>query len=359
MRIVFLVASAIALWTSSPALSEPMTFEYVGSGGNCNGCEWIAAEGEITADTPEVFRAFIAQRDGVPTVTFNSPGGNLYGGIKLGEIIREVGASTSVADSVPIDDPEAPDWHRETTSGICASACAFAFMGGVERYVDYESLLGVHQFYSDNDTASTSEDVQILSGMTLLYTTRMGIDPDVIVAASQTPPEEIYWFTAEDLAAYGLDTSVQPEAEWRLEPYKAGLVLATTYHESNTRKANVTLFCRAEDRGWQVLISEENRFWADELRDEKIFNFTGEYPNRPSLRVGGQDFAVQAHNLEFEKITGNQISVSLDAPSSIVEAGGQSFSIDADFARVFGSLLYFHVDLPATEWLHVTGQNCI
>lgn len=34
----------------------PMIFREGFNGGNCNGCEWIIAEGTIQQDTPEVFR---------------------------------------------------------------------------------------------------------------------------------------------------------------------------------------------------------------------------------------------------------------------------------------------------------------
>ena len=42
------------------SLANAMTFKEVGTGGNCSTCEWIAAEGEITAETPGAFEQFMA-----------------------------------------------------------------------------------------------------------------------------------------------------------------------------------------------------------------------------------------------------------------------------------------------------------
>lgn len=75
--------------------SGPMIFRQGFNGGNCNGCEWIIAEGTIQPDTPQVFARFIAQKKRNGAVRFNSPGGNLLAGLKLGEMIRSAGLFTS------------------------------------------------------------------------------------------------------------------------------------------------------------------------------------------------------------------------------------------------------------------------
>jgi hypothetical protein len=68
----------------------------MGASGHC--CMWIAAEGEITMQTPDDFKAFLKTNSGYwgPTVRLNSPGGSLLAGIKLGEMFREGGFSTEV-----------------------------------------------------------------------------------------------------------------------------------------------------------------------------------------------------------------------------------------------------------------------
>jgi hypothetical protein len=122
---------------ATAAIGEPMKFELKGTGGNCNGCEWVAAEGEITTDTPDVFEKFVKSEDRVNGrhisfhLYFNSPGGTLAAGVKLGELIRKYEYSTGVASTVP-DGVGA----SKTERGRCASACAFAFLGGIVRTAD-------------------------------------------------------------------------------------------------------------------------------------------------------------------------------------------------------------------------------
>ena len=122
-------AFGLAIFLGTTAASG-MTFELRSQGGNCNGCEWVAAEGEITADTPEKFEAFVAQQDRNGSgyvkfeLNFNSPGGSLAAGMRLGEAIRKHQYRTAVAATVPYSGTA-----YQRLPGQCASACAFAFLG--------------------------------------------------------------------------------------------------------------------------------------------------------------------------------------------------------------------------------------
>src|SRR5260370_28074085 len=59
-----------------------------------------------------------------------SHGGSLVTGLRIGEAIRRKGFSTIV-----------PDGRR------CASACAFAWLGGIERSIGTDARLGFHAAY--------------------------------------------------------------------------------------------------------------------------------------------------------------------------------------------------------------------
>jgi len=58
-----------------------MTFRLVSTGGNCFGCEWTAAEGVITENTPDRLRAYLDRYKSGEFV-FNSPGGTLVAYIR-------------------------------------------------------------------------------------------------------------------------------------------------------------------------------------------------------------------------------------------------------------------------------------
>jgi hypothetical protein len=53
------VAAAVHAVSASAAISEPMTFYLAGNGGNFVGCEWVAAQGEIMPETPELFQLYV------------------------------------------------------------------------------------------------------------------------------------------------------------------------------------------------------------------------------------------------------------------------------------------------------------
>ena len=165
--------------------------------------------------------------------------------------------------------------YEDLKPGIWASACAFAFMGGVERIVGEKDLLGVHQFYSTSDI--DSELAQRLAGLTLLHTIQMGVDPSVIVLASATSPDEMHWFSKAELVNLNIDNTRSFTEDWGLEPYKNGLVLHTEHHESTRRSVDVTLFCRASTNSWHMLLSESNGCAEHGHKDGKFLNFRGQY----------------------------------------------------------------------------------
>jgi hypothetical protein len=159
------------------------------------------AVGMITADTPLAFAEFAKKNPPNAPIEFISPGGNLLGALKLGELIRNGGYDTSLGK-------------------VCASACAYAIMGGVKRYVvqsefdqdsDYDNRnvgatgtkLGIHQFYQSDAlnepqkrafSAIDKSADQVLMGILLEYALRMGVDTRLVSVASSIPPwQEIRW----------------------------------------------------------------------------------------------------------------------------------------------------------------------
>jgi hypothetical protein len=83
-----------------------MTFHLRGNGGNHAAAEWIAAEGEIADDAEHDLEAFVksfghTENQGGWCVRFNSPGGSLAGGIRLGEAIRKLKLDTEIGRPEP------------------------------------------------------------------------------------------------------------------------------------------------------------------------------------------------------------------------------------------------------------------
>jgi hypothetical protein len=124
------------------------------------GRDKIFAEGWFELDTPKLFDEFVRQ-NGLEisitpvTVVFNSPGGKLvWRGI--GTKIRDFGFNTAVG--LPIGGSVA------VAPGLCASACAIAFLGGKQRSLGPKDRLGIHQFWSVSDGTVGRGKQRILAG---------------------------------------------------------------------------------------------------------------------------------------------------------------------------------------------------
>ncbi len=236
-----LVGGIVAL-LAEVASAQPMTFEQRGTGGNCSTCQWIAAEGEIGTETYRALEVYLYEHGGGRYIVLDSPGGNLFGGLLLGEVIRNAGLTTRIGRTVP----DIGNFHR-TVAGSCFSACAFAFLGGVER--DFDGRLGFHQFFDEAALAQPElprfnaidfSTNQLVTGIILEYVVRMGVDARVVALASRTPPNAIYELSlaeAEELRVSWRPNDFRP---WQIEAYGDGLV---AFSKSYDEHLTLTLYC--------------------------------------------------------------------------------------------------------------------
>ena len=107
----------------------------------------------------------------------------------MGNTIRKLGFDTGIATYAR---------GEMVQSGICASACAYAFAGGRGRYYSGgNTRLGIHQFYSQgNDIGNgTSQEV---SGLLVAYLQRMGVDALAFSASASVQPNDILWLSADE-----------------------------------------------------------------------------------------------------------------------------------------------------------------
>jgi hypothetical protein len=225
-----------------------MTFRLRGNGGNYVGAEWIAGEGEIMEETADDLELYLksfgrAENPAGWCVRFNSPGGSLSGGIRLGELIRKLKLDTEIGGT----EPDGLHWKR--VPGYCASACAFAFLGGLSRDASGGEL-GVHQFYDEISLRDPSAKVfnsldmsqhQFISAMLIDYAFRMGVDPRLVSIAASTPPTEMQFLNEkmlDDLRVKWYPKTFKP---WSIEPRGNG-VIAITRSKDGTRTAAIACF---------------------------------------------------------------------------------------------------------------------
>lgn len=209
--------------------------------------------GTIESGDTDRFKAYFeSNADGFGfTVALDSPGGSMMEGIRLGEYLRQTGINTLVARY-----PKRPDGmdnfdysaFHPIPGAECSSACALAFLGGVERSIDSGGAIGFHQFYGgdgERSAAETMEQTQTFSGVVANYLRKMGAAPDLFELMSVTPPEELFVPLDSDLAALGITTSSAFSA-FKLMP-KDGDIVATATNPRNLsaleRVYEVETFC--------------------------------------------------------------------------------------------------------------------
>lgn len=156
--------------------------------------EWDDAEKLSRVLTLEFKQRHRIVRD-LATVSFDSPGGSLLGGIRLGYAMRKLGVHANV-------NPEQS----------CMSACALAFLGGQERTV--QGKYGVHAASFDptrkqSDRGDELDSIQYLGAITNAYVTEMTGKSDVALKALSTPAATIAFLSDPELVSMGVITIAQ------------------------------------------------------------------------------------------------------------------------------------------------------
>lgn len=194
---------------------------------------WILAEGEITPASPALLRSAIATGDAPPRgVILRSRGGRLQAGLEMGRIIRAAGLET-LAGNAPCEDGaegQAPSRNRapglpslpglQPDSGLCASACAYAFLGGVQRG-SRPGALGFHRISSRAPLAMDVRDVAAAEARMLralvLYVLEMGAEVELIGLAQITPAASLARPGRAELTRLGIVTDA-PRQQLATDP---------------------------------------------------------------------------------------------------------------------------------------------
>jgi hypothetical protein len=169
-----------------------MTFT-VAKNDDCDNCVTVSAVGRIVSGSDIAFVDAVkmqnAQGKRVSVLNLASPGGSVQPALSMGRSARQWGMKTVVESS-------------------CVSACALAFMGGVTRQAA-PMTLGVHQVSFSNGPqlsgVATAMVSQVSVSELLTYAKEMGVDSEVIAIASATPPNEMHYFGATELAVLNLN----------------------------------------------------------------------------------------------------------------------------------------------------------
>lgn len=130
---------------------------------------------------------------GAKIVSFNSEGGNLMEALKFGRVIRDLGLNTV-----------------QGANYTCASACVYAFLGGVERDAA-DGSLGVHRgIYATNaddvDLDTAIEYLQETTGELAGYLDDMGVNPALLRISLSVPNDDVRYLTTSEMEKYRVTT---------------------------------------------------------------------------------------------------------------------------------------------------------
>ena len=177
------------------ALETPLTITLAGGGD-------LLLSGTFDPGSAERFAAEVEARgEYVETVVLESPGGSVRDALAIGALIHERGFAT-----------------RVEAGALCASSCPIVFASGAERIAGPEAAIGVHQVYASaiaGDARAMAQapgvamaQAQEMTAEITRHLTLTGVDPALWLHAIETPPDRLYYFTAEEMAAFNLVTSL-------------------------------------------------------------------------------------------------------------------------------------------------------
>ncbi len=195
-----------------------------------NATSTIVMSGKIEAGDADRFKAFWGE-NAYDSFNFiiatDSLGGSLRDGIEIGRFIRSVGAKTEVARyEAPAPGQSEFDYGPELAGGGCYSACALAFMGGMEREVSGQAELGFHQFSGgpDEDASSARVSAQGIAAMLSGYLREMGAAPELFERMSMTHPNDMYVPDRSEFETLGIVPAMSFR-DFRLLP-RDGIIVA-------------------------------------------------------------------------------------------------------------------------------------
>lgn len=157
----------------------------------------ISMSGEIVPGDAAALKAEFLRYQGEPltdiSFEFDSPGGSLMEGIRIGQVIaaRPEKTTSRIAGG---------------SSPICASACVYAYIGAEFRFIDEGAALGVHQFYTQNElTGSDALTMgQELTSVILTYLVSRGVKTEFLEDIVSARGDSIVWVDHQRLKDLGV-----------------------------------------------------------------------------------------------------------------------------------------------------------
>lgn len=161
------------------------------------------------------------------SIYFNSPGGNLVGGMKLGRVVRKHQLASHIGRR------DLSSQHKFSTTGMCVSACAMAYLGGEYRFLSKGSVYGVHRFFWNERKANEADVAQVVSAAVVEYIRSMDVHTDLFSVASGAGRDEMITPSMERLVELNVVNNGAKKPKWSIESVDEGMYLKGEQETAN------------------------------------------------------------------------------------------------------------------------------
>ena len=205
---VSLMALALILWGAArPATAlEPLKV-FRGA---------LLLEGQIQAGDYDTVRRFLSHKEYFEKISegvfLASPGGNVLEAIKIGYLLR----SLKLRTILPTDHPGRsltysviePRNLKNPKDYMCASACFFLYIAGIDRNSKHIGHLGIHQPTLKAQVWTTSSKkgrAAAASGLRRIityYVQRMGVSAGIVELMFSVPANQVHWLTDDEFTSF-------------------------------------------------------------------------------------------------------------------------------------------------------------
>jgi hypothetical protein len=249
---LFILSNTAQAQKSKDPTRGDMTFVALDASHLCADCSIVQASGTFGSDTITAYRDLVwrARLKKNSYFIFDSLGGSMKAAMELGGILRNLKVNTVVGRA------SIRNGEVEVEPGTCASACMFAFAGGITRSMPKNSRLGIHSWMPVNllnlgqpkskKVAPPTLNQNIVGAIHrqtadyLSYLQSMGIDLRVAVPILQTPYSTMTWVSPRNQSLWSLvtiDSSLSTPADRRWPVLFLPLSSSTASKQSNAGRS--------------------------------------------------------------------------------------------------------------------------
>jgi len=205
------------------------------------GASYVLAMGQIERQSAEALATMGADLPKGTTIILQSPGGDLLGGLMLGQYIRAREFNTYVADASTFGSHGFKD---QVGFKKCISSCAYTFLGGTQRVVASRADFGVHQFRGKDNNLDPIQTQKIAATLGK-YMDAMNVSRNLLDQALMTDPGKVTFIAAHNRKSWRVETDVNrvsaPASLWQMETSTGGKKLAFQSKRQVSSSAIVTV----------------------------------------------------------------------------------------------------------------------